>query len=72
MPSTAFEEFRELFERETRLRHEQVIPLWEEAADAIEALQIEVIEEGKELVQPRLRIFVEGNEAILGAPLLAP
>jgi hypothetical protein len=66
-PGPAFEEFRELFEREAELRHDQIIPLWEQAADAIEALQIQVVEEGKDPIQPRPRVFVEGNEAILGA-----
>src|SRR5262245_55380565 len=68
-PSAAFEDFRELFEREARLRHDQVIPLWEEAADAIDALGMQVVEEVGSPVQPRLRILVKGNEAILGAPL---
>lgn len=68
-PTAAFEEFRELFERETRLRHEQIIPLWEQAADAIESLGIQVVAEGQEVVQPRLTVFVEGTEAILGKPL---
>jgi len=71
-PLTDFEEFREIFEREARLRHEQIIPLWEQAADAIEALGIQIIEEGKGAVLPHLRIYVEGNEAILGAPLMIP
>src|SRR5262245_15522192 len=68
-PAAAFEEFRGLFEHEARLRHDQVIPLWEEAADAIDALGVQVVEEGSAPVQPRLRIFVEGNEAILGTPV---
>ncbi len=71
-PAPAFEEFRELFKREAQLRHDQVIPLWERAADAIAALQIEVVEEGKDTTCPRLRVFVEGNEAILGTELQAP
>jgi hypothetical protein len=65
-PSVDFEEFREIFGRETRLRHQQIIPLWEEAADAIEALDIQVTEEGKGPPLPHLRIYMEGNEAILG------
>jgi hypothetical protein len=65
-PSPTFEEFRELFDREARLRHDQVIPLWEQAADAIESLKIQIVEEGEKVVQPRLLVFVEGNEAILG------
>lgn len=68
-PAATFEEFREVFEREARLRQQQIIPLWEEAADAIEALGIQVIEEGKGPILPQLRVYVEGNEAILGAPL---
>lgn len=71
-PSPEFEEFREIFERESRLRHEQIIPLWEQVADTIDALGIQVIEEGKGPVLPPLRIYVEGNDAILGAPLTIP
>ena len=71
-PSADFEEFREIFEREARLRHDQIIPLWEQAADAIETLGIQVIEEGKGPVLPHLRVYVEGKEAILGAPLTVP
>jgi Uma2 family endonuclease len=62
----AFEEFRALFEREAQLRHDQIIPLWEEAADAIESLQIQVIEEENNVVLPRVQVFVEGSEATLG------
>jgi hypothetical protein len=68
----AFEEYRELFDREVRFRHEQIIPLWEQAADAIETLGIQVIAEEDNTPQPRLRVFVEGNEAILGALLALP
>jgi len=68
-PEAAFEEFRDLFEREAQLRHDQVIPLWEEVTDAIEGLGIQVVEEGQGAVQPRMRIFVEGGDAILGPPL---
>ena len=71
-PSADFEEFREIFAREAQLRHQQIIPLWEQAADAIDALGIEVIEEGKGSPLPHLRIYVEGNEAVLGAPLMVP
>jgi hypothetical protein len=71
-PAAAFEEFREIFEREARLRHQQIIPLWEEAADAIDALSIQLIEEGKGPILPHLRIYVEGNEAILAAPPTIP
>jgi len=49
--------------------HDQVIPLWEKAADDIDALAIEVVEEGQGVVQPRMRVFVEGDEAILGPSL---
>ncbi len=72
VPSDTFEEFRELFEKEANLRRQQVIPLWEDAADAIEALQIQVIEEECGVAQPGFRVFIEGNEAILGAPLAVP
>jgi hypothetical protein len=64
--AAAFDHFRALFEREAQLRHDQVIPLWEEAAGAIDALGIEVLEEGKQPVPGRLRIFVEGADAIVG------
>jgi hypothetical protein len=65
-PGPAFKEFKELFDREAKLRHDQIIPLWEQAAGAIESLQIQVVEEGKDPIQPRPRVFVEGNEVILG------
>jgi hypothetical protein len=65
----AFEEYRELFDREVQFRHDQIIPLWEQVADMIEALGIQVIAEEDNTLQPRLRVFLEGNEAILGAPL---
>jgi hypothetical protein len=68
-PTPEFEEFREIFEGESRLRHDQVVPLWEEAGDTIEALGIQVVKEGAGPVLPRMRIFVEGKEAILGVPL---
>jgi hypothetical protein len=71
-PSVAFEEFRELFQNEARLRHQQIIPLWEQAADAIDALGIQVIEEGTGPMPSHLRIYLEGNEAFLGAPLTIP
>jgi hypothetical protein len=67
-PSPVFDDFRELFAREARLRHDQVIPLWEEVADTIEALAIQVVEEGQEALPHRLPVFIEGNEAILGNP----
>ncbi len=71
-PSEDFEEFRGVFEQEALLRHQQIIPLWEEAADAIEALGIHVIEEGTGPVLPHLRIYLDGSEAILGPPLMIP
>lgn len=66
VPTADFEEFRNLFERECRLRHDQIIPLWEETADAIEALGIEVFEEQGHAPHQGLRVFVEGDEAIIG------
>jgi hypothetical protein len=68
-PAPAYDAYRSLFEREAQLRNDQVIPLWEEAADAIEALGIQVIDDSANVAIPRLRIFVEGNEAIIGPPL---
>src|SRR5262249_829207 len=65
-PTPFFEDYRELFVREARLRHDQIIPLWEQAADDIEALQIQVVEEGTENVRHRPVVYVDGNEAILG------
>lgn len=64
---TAFAALRPLFEEEAELRNDQIIPLWENAADRIEALQIQVVDED-EIVHPQLRIFIEGEEAFLGAP----
>src|SRR3954469_19386930 len=43
-PTSAFAEYRELFERETQMRRDQIIPLWEQAVDSIEALQITAFE----------------------------
>ena len=71
-PAPAFEDFRELFDREAQLRHEQVIPLWEQAADAIEALGIQVVEEGERSSHSQLRVFVEGSDAIIGTQLSPP
>jgi hypothetical protein len=68
-PTPIFEQFRPLFEREADLRHQQVIPLWEEAMDAIAAMQIEVVAEGETHPHAHLRVFVEGNDVILGDPL---
>jgi hypothetical protein len=64
----AFAELRPLFEEEAELRNDQIIPLWEKAADRIESLRIQVVgEEGQ--VYSRLRIFIEGREAFLSLPL---
>lgn len=71
-PGAAFAEFRELFSREARLRHDQLIPLWEEVADEIDGLGIEVVENGQEPVQAGMRVFIEGDEAILGPPSAVP
>ena len=68
----SFQEYRELFEREARMRHDQVIPLWEQAADAIEALQIEVAEEGQDIVHLGMRVFVEASEAGMAPPSMTP
>jgi hypothetical protein len=65
-PSSSFAEFRELFDREAHLRHQQIIPLWEKAVDALDALGIQVVEEGKGVLPQRLRVYVEGNEAFIG------
>jgi len=65
-PAPSFAEFRELFDREAHLRHQQIIPLWEKAVDALDALGIQVVEEGKGLLFHKLRVYVEGNEAFIG------
>ncbi len=65
-PSPSFAEFRGLFDREAHLRHQQIIPLWEKAIDALDALGIQVVEEGKGALPDRLRVYVEGNEAFIG------
>jgi hypothetical protein len=67
-PAPAFEEFRDLFRREAELRKDQIIPLWEEAAAAIAALGIQVVEGDHRSLPPGMRVFVEGDEAILGPP----
>ncbi len=64
----AFTDLRPLFEEEAQLRNDQIIPLWEEAADRIESLRIQVVAEDG-TVHPRLRIFLEGDEASLALPL---
>lgn len=64
----AFAELRPLFEEEAELRNDQIIPLWEKAADRIESLRIQVIGEDGQ-VYSRLRLFIEGKEAFLSSPL---
>jgi len=68
-PSPAFAEFRELFDRADELARDQIIPLWEEAADAIDALRIEVVEEQGGACHCGLRVFIAANEASIGTPL---
>ncbi len=68
-PAPAFAEFRELFERADQLARDQIIPLWEQAADAIDALHIQVIEERGGAPHTGLRVFVAGDEASIGTPL---
>jgi hypothetical protein len=64
----AFAELRPLFEEEAELRNDQIIPLWEQAADRIESLRIQVVGEDGQ-AHPHLRIFIEGDEAFLSLPL---
>jgi hypothetical protein len=64
-PSVTFEDFRQLFDREARLRRAQIIGVWQNCADAIEALGIQILGEDGQ-VHSRMTIFVEGNEAIIG------
>src|SRR5262245_34213018 len=61
-PAPAFAEVRDLFAREAELRHDQAIPLWEEAADAIDALGVLVVSEKEGRQFAGMRLFVEGNE----------
>lgn len=68
-PAPSFAGFRELFERADQLARDQIIPLWEEAADAIDALHIQVIEEHGGTPHTGLRVFVVGEEASIGTPL---
>lgn len=68
-PAPAFAEFQELFERADQLARDQVIPLWEQAADAIDALGIQVIEEHGRAPHTGLRVFIAGDEASIGTPL---
>ncbi len=69
IPAPAFAEFRELFERADQLARDQIIPLWEQAADAIDALHIQVLEEHGGASHAGLRVFIAGNEASIGTPL---
>jgi hypothetical protein len=71
-PTPAFEVVRHLFEREAELARDQIIPLWEEAADAVDALQIQVVEEGTQQSFSRVRFHLEGNELFIGAELPTP
>lgn len=64
----AFADLRPLFEEEAELRNDQIIPLWEKAADRIESLRIRVVDEDGQ-VYSRLRIYIEGKEAFLSLPL---
>jgi hypothetical protein len=64
----AFVELRPLFEEEAELRNDQIIPLWEKAADRIESLRIQVVGEDGQAYS-RLRVFIEGKEAFLSLPL---
>jgi hypothetical protein len=64
----AFTALRSLFEEEAELRNDQIIPLWEKAADRIESLRIQVVDEEGQ-VYSRLRVFIEGKEAFLSLPL---
>src|SRR5438874_1034015 len=68
-PTPDFAEFRELFQRADELARDQIIPLWEEAADAIDALSIEVVEERGRARHSGLRVFIVGSEASIGIPL---
>lgn len=63
-----FTELRPLFEEEAELRNDQIIPLWENAANRIESLRIQVVGEDGQ-VYSRMRIFIEGKEAFLSLPL---
>lgn len=68
-PAPAFAEFRELFERADQFARDQIIPLWEQAADAIDALHIQVVEESGGASNAGLRVFIAGDEASIGTPL---
>jgi len=64
----AFADLRPLFEEEAELRTDQIIPLWENAADRIESLRIQIVADGGQ-VYSGMRIFIEGKEAFLSLPL---
>jgi hypothetical protein len=63
-PGASFQEFGSLFETEAKLRHAQIIGVWETNADKIEALGIEVVGENGD-VHERLNVFVENGKAIV-------
>jgi len=63
-PAAAFLPFRGLFDEEAQLANDQIIPLWEQAADRIEALRIEAVGEDGNFHSP-LRVRIEGMEAFL-------
>lgn len=65
----AFAEYRELFDRADQLARDQMIPQWEAAADEIEALHIQVVEENGVGGHGGFRIYVVGDQASIGAPL---
>jgi hypothetical protein len=67
-PGEAFPRLHALFEEESQLRRDQVIPLWEEAADRIEALQIEAVGADGDVHAP-VRVYIERGEAFLAPPL---
>jgi hypothetical protein len=68
-PAPAFAEFRDLFQRADEFARDQIIPLWEKAADAIDALHIDVVEEQGGASHSGLRVFIAGGEASIGTPL---
>jgi hypothetical protein len=68
-PTSTYAEFHQLFERADQLAKDQIVPLWEEAADAIDALGIQVIDDRAQTHHNGLRVFVIGSEASIGPPL---
>jgi hypothetical protein len=72
VPAAGFAEFRQMFERADQLARDQIIPLWEEAADAIDALRIQVVEEPGGTRHTGLRVFVSGGEASIAPALCVP